>query len=243
MGLIILILSSTDLCAQDKNTVIPKAQQHREMKERVPYVEDTAMVDFSKMDNSYADSMRARITVEKIDEAVQKTFWVPDPKKSLWYAIIFPGGGQIYNRKYWKLPLIYGGILGCVYALNWNDTMYSDYSRAYIDLMDDNPNTKSYENFLPVGYDIEGNKSRLQTIFANKKDYYRRYRDLSLFCMIGVYGLSILDAYIDAEMMNFDISKDLSMKVRPTVIGEQNIYARKAMHVPNSYGVSLNFCF
>ena len=74
---------------------------------------------------------------------IDKSHWVPNPRKALWLAIVFPGGGQIYNRKYWKLPLFYGGFIGCVYAINWNNTMYRDYSQAYIDIMDDDPNTKS----------------------------------------------------------------------------------------------------
>jgi hypothetical protein len=84
--------------------------------------------------------------------------------------------------------------------------------------MDDDPNTKSYMDFLPPNYDITGSESRFQEIFRKKKDYYRRYRDMSVFCFIGVYLLSVIDAYVDAELSNFDISKDLGMKVEPAVI-------------------------
>ncbi len=144
--------------------------------------------------------------------------WIPDPKRATWLALVIPGGGQIYNRKYWKLPLVYGGFVACAYALNWNNQMYSDYSQAYLDIMDDDPNTKSYMDFLPPNYDITGSESRFQEIFRKKKDYYRRYRDMSVFCFIGVYLLSVIDAYVDAELSNFDISKDLGMKVEPAVI-------------------------
>ena len=57
--------------------------------------------------------------------------WRPNPQRALWLALVFPGGGQIYNRKYWKLPLVYGGMMGCLYAMNWNNMMYKDYSQAY----------------------------------------------------------------------------------------------------------------
>ena len=145
--------------------------------------------------------------------------WRPEVKKALWMAIVIPGGGQIYNRKYWKLPLIYGGLVGCVYALTWNGQMYSDYQKAYIDIMDDDPNTKSYEKFLHLGMQIdETNIEQYKTIFKNRKDRYRRWRDMSIFCMIGVYGLSIIDAYVDASLSQFDISDDLSMKVTPAYI-------------------------
>ena len=144
--------------------------------------------------------------------------FTPDPGKATWSALVFPGGGQIYNHKYWKLPIVYGGFLGCAYALNWNNQMYSDYSQAYLDIMDDDPGTASYEDFLPPRYNVEGNKDYLERVFKNRKDNYRRQRDLSIFCFIGVYLLSVIDAYVDAELSNFDISNDLSVQVRPTTI-------------------------
>ena len=169
--------------------------------------------------------------------------WIPDPKKAMWLAIVFPGGGQIYNRKYWKLPLIYGGFIGCIYALSWNGSMYRDYSQAYIDIMDNDPNTKSYENFLPASYDVEARKEYLQNLFKRKKNYFRRYRDLSLFCMIGVYLLSIVDAYVDAELSSFDITKDLTMKVSPAVINDYRRGAKGSGMNGSSYGLQcrLNF--
>lgn len=145
--------------------------------------------------------------------------WRPDPKRALWLALVIPGGGQIYNRKYWKLPLIYGGFLGCIYALTWNNMMYKDYAQAYQDLMDKDPTTDSYNRFLHLNVEInKDNEERYKEIFKNRKDKYRRWRDLSIFVMIGVYALSVIDAYVDAELSAFDISKDLSLKVEPTVI-------------------------
>ena len=169
--------------------------------------------------------------------------WIPDPKKAMWLAIVFPGGGQIYNRKYWKLPIIYGGFIGCIYALSWNGSMYRDYSQAYMDIMDNDPNTKSYENFLPTGYNVEARLDYLQNLFQRKKNYFRRYRDLSLFAMIGVYLLSIVDAYVDAELSSFDISKDLTMKVGPAVINDYRRGTKGSGMNGSSYGLQcrLNF--
>lgn len=156
--------------------------------------------------------------IAKAQQQVQKAF-VPKPTKALWLSLVLPGAGQIYNRKYWKLPIIYGGFLGCAYALTWNQMMYRDYSQAYLDIMDDDPNTKSYLDMLPPRYDITGREDQFKKIFKRKKDFYRRYRDLSAFCFIGVYLLSVVDAYVDAQLSEFDISPDLSMKVEPAVIG------------------------
>jgi hypothetical protein len=148
------------------------------------------------------------------------TAWHPDPQRALWLALVIPGGGQIYNRKYWKLPIVYGGFIGCIYAMRWNNMMYKDYAQAYLDIMDDDPGTASYNQFLHLGRSINAsNEERYKTIFKKRKDRYRRYRDLSFFVMIGVYAISVIDAYVDAELSVFDISRDLSLKVRPTVIG------------------------
>lgn len=148
--------------------------------------------------------------------------WRPDIKRAMWLAIVFPGGGQIYNRKYWKLPIVYGGFIGCYYAIRWNNMMYKDYSQAYLDLMDDNPETQSYNQFMHFGTVItEANRSTYENKFKRRKDYYRRYRDLSAFIMIGVYALSVIDAYVDASLSEFDISDDLSMRVTPTVIADR----------------------
>ena len=166
------------------------------------------------------------------------TSFVPDPSKATWCALVFPGGGQIYNHKYWKLPIVYGGFLGCAYALNWNNQMYSDYSQAYLDIMDDDPGTASYEDFLPPRYNVEANKDYLTRVFKNRKDNYRRQRDISIFSFIGVYLLSVIDAYVDAELSDFDITDDLTVRIRPTTIDNRQQTLRD-----QTYGLMCSFSF
>lgn len=145
--------------------------------------------------------------------------WKPDTKRALWLALALPGAGQIYNRKYWKLPIIYGGFVGCAYAMSWNNQMYHDYSQAYMDIMDDDPNTQSYNQFLHLGAKIDdSNIERYKEIFRKRKDRYRRWRDMSMFVFIGIYAFSVIDAYVDASLSEFDISDDLSLRVEPTII-------------------------
>jgi len=145
--------------------------------------------------------------------------WTPSPQRAMWLALVLPGAGQIYNRKFWKLPLVYGGFMGCIYAMSWNNMMYKDYAQAYLDIMDDDPATESYNKFLHLGRQIDDtNRDQYKQVFKKRKDKYRRWRDLSFFVMVGVYALSVIDAYVDAELSVFDISKDLSLKVKPTVI-------------------------
>lgn len=246
IAIVLLLLFPVSACAQENGgeEPVPLARVHREGNLRV--ANDTLVMEMQEPDADELDEKIDSILQEeggKMGELnrdssmihyslstdsllknampATKERFMPNPKKALWLAMVIPGGGQIYNRKYWKLPLIYGGFMGCLYAMNWNNTMYRDYSQAYIDIMDSDENTKSYENFLPEKYDVSANMTRLQEMFKRKKNYYRRYRDLSMFCMIGVYALSIIDAYVDAEMSSFDITRDLSMKVHPAVIHER----------------------
>ncbi len=149
--------------------------------------------------------------------------WRPDPKRALWLALVIPGGGQIYNRKYWKLPIVYGGFIGCLYAMNWNNTMYKDYSQAFIDLSDNDPGTQSYNQFLHLGVQITpANEDRYKDIFKKRRDKFRRWRDLSFFVLVGVYALSVIDAYVDAELSEFDISDDLSLRIEPTIMNNRS---------------------
>lgn len=190
--------------------------------------EDLAVMDsIAKADSKilFGDSIATAADTTSIVVKKEKkpkrdwSTWKPNPQRALWLALVLPGAGQIYNRKYWKLPIIYGGFIGCIYALTWNNMMYKDYSQAYLDIMDNDPTTDSYNKFLHLGVEItESNEQRYKDLFKSRKDKYRRWRDLSFFVMLGVYALSVIDAYVDAELSEFDISKDLSLKISPVVI-------------------------
>lgn len=164
------------------------------------------------------------LSLKKNQEKPSKRNWLtwrPNPKRALWMALVIPGGGQIYNRKYWKLPIFYGGFVGCIYAITWNNQMYHDYAQAYMDIMDDNPDTKSYEQFLHFNTHItESNRSRYQELFRKRKNRYRRWRDLASFVTMAVYALSVIDAYVDASLSDFDITPDLSLHVAPRVLND-----------------------
>jgi len=173
-------------------------------------------------------------------DTISKSIFMPNPIRAVWLASIFPGLGQIYNRKYWKLPIIYGGFVGLAYAISWNNRMYNDYKQAYLDLTDNNPNTNSYLNVFPKGTIINPNqinKAWLQTALQQQVNVFRRYRDLSIISAIGLYALSIVDAYVDAQLSNFDISPDLSLKMSPSLIQQQQLGAS------TSYGLKLHITF
>jgi hypothetical protein len=172
-----------------------------------------------------------------LPQFVDSKIFSPNPTKAVIYAAIFPGLGQVYNRKYWKLPIVYGGFLGFSYAISWNGRYYTDYSNGYKDIMDDDETTDSWKNFLPYGQDPGSvDQAWLKDVMKRRKDFYRRYRDLSIIGTVAMYALSILDAYVDAQLFDFDISSDLSLRVEPTII-------KKTDYLANSLGFQCSISF
>ncbi len=174
---------------------------------------------------------------DSLQVTVPQDVWIPNPTKATWLALVIPGGGQIYNRKYWKLPIFYGGFAGCAYALTWNGNMYKDYANAYKDAVNGNWNSSSITDLLPANYTYS--QTQLTETLRKRKDRFRRYRDLSIFAFIGVYLLSVVDAYVDAELSNFDITPDLSVSIEPTVIDAQKMTGASK----NNMGLQCSFHF
>ena len=154
----------------------------------------------------------------------------PDAIKAVWLGTIFPGSGQIYNKSYWKLPIVYGAFMGCGYAISWNQNRYSSYKTAYIDLYNDiqagsvsEDGSKSYIAVIPEGYDLArvGGQSTWLNTLKNQQNIYRRYRDISILATVVVYALSLIDAYVDAQLFDFDITPDLSFNLEPQIITDQ----------------------
>lgn len=256
-----LLMVATQLLAQSKDSVTTEdtdlvadtvivskdslyaIKRHTLKTERETFATPDRQVLVAEQMLSADDSLRLAKSNDSIARRVKRDWstWKPNAKRAMWLALVIPGAGQIYNRKYWKIPIVYGGFVGCIYAMRWNNQMYHDYSQAYLDIMDDDPTTESYNQFLHLGATInESNISRYQTLFKNRKDKYRRWRDLSFFCLVGVYALSVIDAYVDASLSEFDISKNLSMRVEPTIMTDKT--SRSPLK-SNSLGVSCSLNF
>ena len=143
----------------------------------------------------------------------------PSPQRAIWLSALCPGLGQIYNRRYWKLPIVVGGFMGLAYATNWNNNQYQDYVQAYRDITDSDPNTKSYMDFFPsTTNEADLDPAWLTATFKSRKDYFRRNRDLCIICLVGLYLVCMLDAYVDASLAHFDISPNLSIDWSPTMM-------------------------
>lgn len=166
---------------------------------------------------SFSDSLQAE-NKNRV-EALSVKPWKPSSSKALLWAIL-PGGGQIYNRKYWKVPIVWGALLSCYYAISWNNRLYQEYHAAYRDINSEDPSKNTaWLSFAPKGVTADefANYKYLSSNLQRGNDYYRRYRDISIVLGALVYGLSFLDAYVDAELYTFDISPDLSMRIMPHV--------------------------
>ncbi len=170
-----------------------------------------SQLDTQSIASLQEDSVKLARQLKREQRVLARTNFKPDPNKSLWLALTFPGAGQIYNRKYWKLPIIYGGAMGVAYAISYYGGHYNDYMRGYRDYLDSDPNTNYHLELLPQGYP----ESSAGTYVKNAVNSYRRYRDIFIVVGVAVYALSVIDAYVDAQLADFDISTDLSMKVRP----------------------------
>ncbi len=236
LAVVILLASVTTGMAQSADSAQVNLDAIQQQIDSTEVVVDSAMITLSD-----------GVNIITADSAAQKTTgrdwstWRPKPQRALWLALVLPGAGQIYNRKYWKLPIFYGGFMGCIYALSWNNTMYKDYSQAYLDIMDSDPGTASYNKFLHLGVEINSsNIEKYKNLFKSRKDKYRRWRDMSIIAMVAVYALSVVDAYVDAELSEFDISNDLSLRVSPAVLPNHSGGSRLEAQ---SFGVSCSLNF
>ena len=150
----------------------------------------------------------------------------PDAIKAVWLGAIFPGAGQIYNGSYWKLPIVYGALMGCGYAISWTNNRCTNYKTAYLDLYADveagtvsEDPSKSYIAVIPDGYDLArvGGASTWMNTLKNRQSTYRRYRDYSILAAVVVYALSLIDAFVDAQLFDYDITPDLTLNVEPQI--------------------------
>jgi len=172
------------------------------------------------------DSLQVTTPVQKV---------VRSPKKASIYAALFPGLGQIYNRKYWKLPIVYGGYAGLIYVLGWNNNNYKDFFQGYRIIAQYTstaamkPEERSFlDNLIKnpsISLDNPSTFTYISAQLKSGKDYYRRNRDLTIIGIAALHVLSIIDASVDANLFDFDIGDDLSMRIEPMPVnlGNQNM--------------------
>jgi hypothetical protein len=162
--------------------------------------------------------------------------------KATMLAASLPGSGQIYTRKYWKVPFVYAGFAGIGYALVFNASQYNKYTKAYQDFTDKVPASHSYiplvrmdpETYDPVlhpdTYKVT-EEAYVKDGLMRQIEYYRKYRDLSCLGIVAWYLVSILDANVDASLSDYDISENINLAFAPVQVSG-NYFA----------GLGLNVC-
>ena len=221
MLLTILLLAISSVSDAQNESRASRRRRHIQQNDSIA-VTATDSIEVSNQEQLMQLQSPVVIDVKEADSVKLPKQWIPNPTKATWMALVFPGGGQIYNKKYWKLPIFYAGFAGCAYALTWNNRMYKDYAAAYKDAVNNNWTAKSITELIPARYMARVSKTQITELLKKRKDSYRRYRDISVFAFIAVYALSVVDAYVDAELSVFDISKDLSLKVEPTILNNHS---------------------
>ena len=215
-------------------------------------VEATPGSAFFQYDSVFSIFSDSTITIisENAETVIAKneSSFKPVPKIAFQVALIFPGFGQLYNRQYWKLPIVYGGLMACAYAITWNNKTFKDYNEAYYDIKYDsehfpNPEDKemwsnSWQSFVASSNNPAArlNDRTFHDNLRRKKDYFRRYRDLSIIIGVVVYFICAADSYVDAQMFDFDVSPDLSLRVTPEFRPETITNSR-------SFGFNLSMTF
>ncbi len=214
-----------------------QAQQVGSIEDSIPVIQADSVV---VREGLSTESQRGGIITLSSDAFFAPSYmFKPSPKKAVIYSAMFPGLGQIYNRNYWKLPILYGGFVAFTYFITWNNGYYRTYFEAYKEIIDGNPETIRWHNLLPYGMDPDTvDDEWFADVLQQRKDYYRYYRDLSIIGTVALYLLAIVDAYVDAQLFDFDMSPDLSMRLEPTILKED-----RPNYIGNSYGLQWSFSF
>jgi len=145
---------------------------------------DLSEEELFRADTLYADSLLA--------DSLQNDFdYTHSPMKATLYALVLPGLGQAYNKKYWKIPIVWAALGGVGYAINFNTNQYQ---QAVINYQEDPSQNNEYK--------LRG---------------WRRYMELSYIGLVVVYTLQVLDAYVDAQLYNWNVNDQLSLGVAPTL--------------------------
>lgn len=162
-----------------------------------------------------SDNLIAQDITKKSDTIAIDSIKIHSPKKATIMSACLPGLGQVYNKKYWKAPLVYVGFGVIAYSIKTNGDKYNKFHTAYINRMDNDPTTKDtlFKNYSDADIKI-------------RNDYYRRNRDLSYIFGVIWYVLNILDATVDAHLFYFKIDDDLSINLKPaSILLHNNAYS------------------
>lgn len=179
---------------------------------------NTIVPDAEKTDTVVNTMITDSVRVSAKDTVKKKIVFEPNPKKAGLYSAILPGTGQLYNRQYWKLPVIYAGLGAAAYFINDNYKAYNRYRTAYIATIDSDPKTISTEPY---------DSNQLKQL----QDQFKQYVDLTVLLTSVGYIIQVMDAVVFAHLKNFDVSRDITMRMRPTTMPNGGV----------GFGLAFNF--
>ena len=197
------------------------------------------MIKYNTMKQVFMISTIASYIYFLGDTAVKySTSEVSHVSKATTLALICPGAGQIYNKSYWRVPIVVGGFATTIYCIDWNNRGYQRFQKAYRLLAEYEANP----NLYPNGSQDEFGGRYSSSFLKNLRNSYRRNRDLCIILTAGLYILQAVDAHVDAHLRDYDISKDLSVSLTPAIgysYNRMNPYSGGGATV----GMNLNFTF
>ncbi len=188
---------------------------------------------------STTDSVVAPSSKQKSRKRANEDYWMPNPKKAMWLSLLFPGAGQIYNRSYWKVPLIYGLGIGSFYVVSFQGRMYKEYSAAYYSLVDNDPKTRDFDPIFEGLGKVDNDWKK--KVLEQKMNSYRRYRDMCIFASVLLYIGNALDAFVDAHLYDFSISEDLSLNIKPEIKYDEHFATVRGNQQSLGLKLTLNF--
>ena len=177
-----------------------------------------------KAQQPYSDDYKLSIDSSMSKNRVKEKRSWSNPKKATIFALALPGSGQIYNKKYLKAGIVYGGFAGLAYMYDFNRDSLSKYQTIYAAKIDGDTNT----------IDLYPNRS--EAAVKSDRDFHRKYRDLSLIGFVVLYALQAIDANVDAHLKEFNLNDDLSVKLIPNVFAN-----RPGLGMYNGFTLQYNF--
>lgn len=165
----------------------------------------------------FAMEIKDSSSLKSVSKQVVKPYKII-PRQATLKSLMIPGWGQLYNRQYWKLPLVAGAFVSLGMIANWNDVRYAKY-RDYYYQVSTHVDDPSYKPPTTVAVPYEDGTIRDLDVNQLKRltDGYRRNRDYTYIGMVLAWTLNVVDANVSAHLKTFDVSDDISMKVKPTV--------------------------
>ncbi len=172
---------------------------------------------YAQQKDSVVFSHDSTIVLEKKNDTIKKRVY--SPRSAAIRSAILPGLGQVYNKKYWKLPIVYGALGVTAYVFFDNLKTYKEYRFAYkarILASQASPDSTFYNQLKPEYKIYDPNSIR------TARDQFRKYIDYSVLVFALLWGLNVIDASVDAHLKGFDVSPDLTLKIKPTYIPALN---------------------